>query len=203
MAEGAQDQGGKHQEVKATIKDFFPLKGRFVLEAFKNLNPPNNSSDDVKKAVDEEIGILGRTNIYASISFGNLLEYHPDKTVAAQLRRGNAICHQALRLGANGELPKFTEEFVQVYDDEQDRKVKEELNEKQLKPSEGVLPRRLKNVARFREFEPEISKIVEKKLRAGSRRWRPEQDYIYAGFIDLYFLFREGCSNPKNFWQGS
>lgn len=201
MAEDAKDQGGKHQERKPIISDAFSLQKEFVLAAFQNLNPRNNSAS-VKAAVDEEIRILGRTNIYASISFGNLLEYYTDEDIVAQKRKGNAICHQALRLGANGELPKFTEEFVQNYDEEQDRKVEQEL--KRENPQSRALAELLikqKNLAKFREFEPEISKIVERKLRAGSRGWQPEQDQVYSGIIDLYFLFREGCSDPKNFQQ--
>ena len=198
MSEGAKDQGGQNQEVKTIILDVFPLKKQSVLTAFNNLGYQKNSND-VKKAVDEEIGILGKTNIYASISFGNLLEHYTED-VAADTRRGNAICHQALRLGLKGELPKFTEQFVQAYDDERDRKVEEELNRE--KPQSRALAELLvkqKNIAGFREFEPAISKIVERKLRAGSRHWQPEQDHIYSGFMDLYFLFREGCSDSKNF----
>lgn len=197
MDEGGRDQGRKHQEVKTTIEDFFPLKKRFVLEAFENLDPRNNS-DDVKKAEAQETLLLGKTNPYALISFGNLLESYTE-TVAAQVRRGNIICHQALRLGVNGKLPKFREEFVQEYDEDQDKRVEEELNRQQLQPHQGALPKRQENVARFREFEPAISKIVERKLRTGSKHWLPEQDNIYSGFMDLYFLFREGCSDPKNF----
>lgn len=199
MAEGAKDQGGRHQEIKTTVEGLLSLKKLFVLEAFKNLDPHNNS-DDVKAAVDEEIRILGRTNIYASISLGNLLEYYTDEDVVAQKRRGNAICHQALRLGTNGELPKLTGQFVQAYDEEQDIKVEEELGREN--PQSRALAELLikqKNLAKFREFEPVISKIVERKLGSRSRHWQPEQDQVYSGFIDLYFLFREGCSDPKNF----
>ena len=201
MDEGGKDQGGKHQEVKARTEDFFPLKKRFVLEAFKNLDSSDNS-DDVKKAVDEEIGILGRTNVYASISFGDLLEPNRE-TVITQMRRGIAICHQALRLGANRKLPKFTEEFVQKYDEEQNEKVGEYLNREQLDhyQHQAELAIKQRNVKNFREFEPEISKIVENKLRARSKSWQPEQDRIYAGFMDTYFLFREGCGDSKNFQQ--
>ena len=199
MSEGAKDQGGRSQEAEVAILDVFPLKRQSVLTAFRNLYSPKDSSD-VKRAVDEEIGILGR-NVHALISFGNLSEPYSEP-VATQKRRGNAICHQALRLGAKGELPKFTEQFVQAYDDEQDERVGEELNRE--KPQSRALAELLikqNNLAKFREFEPEISKIVEGKLRAGSKHWQPEQDYIYSGFMDLYFLFRDGCSNPKNFQQ--
>ena len=201
MAEGAKDQE-RNPETKAAILDLFPLKRQSVLIAFTNLDPRNNSFH-VTKAVEKEIGILGRTNIYASSSFGNLIGSYTEDA-AAQLRRGYAICHQALRLGAKGELPKFTEQFVQGYDDEQDRKVKEVLNrEKPQSVPLAELAIKQKNLAMFREFEPVISKIVESKLRAGSRQWKPEEDDIYRGFMDLYFLFREGCSDPKNFAEKS
>ena len=198
MDETGKDQGGRHQEVKTTIiQDFFPLKKESVLDAFKNLDPRNDSSD-VKTKEAQEIRILQKTNPYALISFGNFLEYYTEND-AAQLRRGNVICHQALWLGANGELPRFTEEFVKDYDDEQDAIARREFNDKHLQPYPRELLKRQSNIARFREFEPEISKIVERKLRAGSKSWQPEQDRTYAGFMDTYFLFREGCSDPKNF----
>ena len=198
MGEGDKDQGGRSREAEVAILDAFPLKRQSVLTAFKNLGHQKDFND-VKKAVDEEIGILGRTNIYASISFGNLLEYYT-ADVTTQVRRGNAICHQALRLGSKGELPKFTEEFVQAYDDEEEKKLGEErFDGKQMSLQQAGVAKRQAKVDRFREFEPAISKIVERKLRAGSRQWKPEEDGIYKGFIDLYSLFREGCSDPKNF----
>lgn len=197
MGETGKDQEGRHREVKTTIQDFFPLKKESILDAFKNLDPRNDSSD-VKTAEAQEILRLQKTNPYALISFGNLLESYTEAE-AAQLRRGNVICHQALWLGANGELPRFTEEFVQAYDDEQDAIARREFNDKYLHPYPRELLKRQSNIARFREFEPEISKIVERKLRARSKSWRPEQDRTYAGFMDLYFLFREGYSDPKNF----
>jgi len=196
MSEGTKDQGGKHQERKPVLLSIFPLNKESVLTAFKNLDPRKDSSD-VEKAVDKEIGILGRTNIYAAMSFGNLLDYYT-KDVAVDRRRGNALCHQALRLGARGELPKFTETFVQAYDDEQEEMAEKELDDTHLQPSQVALAKRQENVARFREFEPKMSKVVERKLRIGLG-WLPEEDQIYKGFMDLYFLFKEGCSDPKNF----
>ena len=53
------------------------------------------------------------------------------------------------------------------------------------------------NLVMFRNLEPEFSKIAEEKF--GEPGWIPEDDFRYAGIINLHLLFREGCGDPKNF----
>lgn len=193
------------QEEQTIGPNLFPLEIQPVLTAFENLNPREDSFS-VKSAEDEESRILRETNPHALTSFEELLDSYTEDH-AAQFRRGNLICHQALRLEAisrGGVLPTFTEQFVQDYDMDQERRAEEEVVDKQLqrRPYQVSLQKRRANVTIFRNLEPEFSKIVEKELGV-ELGWLPEKDYTYSGIIYLYSLFRKGCSNPKNFRQGS
>ena len=59
---------------------------------------------------------------------------------------------------------------------------------------------RRQRIVMFRNCEPEFSQIVEERLSSGSD-WKPEEDLVYIGILDAYFLFREGFGNPENFQE--
>lgn len=194
------------------VYNLFPVGKQSVLTAFKDLIPPKNPSVDqlasAEAAADKEKRKLSETNPHVFNSFEELVGGYTQKK-AKQMFLGALICHRALREEAKsrgGALPTFTEQFVQDYDIEQDRKAQEEINDKQqlidikvIGIKEITRQVRRNNIFNFRNLEPEFSEIVEKKKLGVQSGWLPEEDYRYTGIIYLHSLFKAGFSNPKNF----
>lgn len=190
------------QEKQPIVRDLFPVEKEYVLTAFKSLDPQDESSS-VRAEVEDEGLILKTTNPHAFASFENLVvDYYPE-IHEVKMRWGILICYRALRLKAVSKkvtLPELTQKFVQDYDEEQDKMAEKKADEKisyQSKTQTGLEIKR-EHISEFRNLEPEFSQIAEGKLRVGSD-WLPEEDRIYLGIIDAYFLFRKGFSYPKNF----
>ena len=205
MAEGAKDQ-----EKQTIIPNLFPVGEQFILRAFRDLIPPKNPSADqiasAEAAADKERRILGETNPHVLTSFEIFLEFYSEEN-AKEIFRGALIFHRALREEAESKgvtLPTFTEQFVQDYDEQTqnsaDESAEEALRHKKLNHEEAAREFRRRNIVIFRNLEPAFSKIVEKGL-GDKLNWLPEEDSRYKGIIYQYLLFREGCSDPKNFQQ--
>lgn len=201
------DEGRAERERQPVISNLFPVSEQSVLSAFRDLIPPENPSADqvafAAASVDEERRILLETNPHVLNSLEELIEpYTEDK--ARQMRLGNLICYRALReeaISRRGLLPILTEDFVKQYGIEQDEKLERELEDKSsLEPHQIGIQIRKANIAKFRNQEPEFSKIIEREFGIQSG-WFPEDDLRYSGIIDLYLLFRKGCRGPKNFQQ--
>lgn len=199
MAEGAKDQ-----ETKPIIFNLFPLQRRSVLVAFSNLSPKENLSA-VGEAVSEEKQIFDRTNPHVSSYVSDFVNDMtargvPSETID-QIAWGVLICYRVLREEAEsqgGVLPTFTDEFIEEYHQDQVDNIGRITTEDQLTLKQTGVQLSNKQLLIFEESEPVFSKIVREKLGLTSDELA-KQDWKYRGIVELYSLFRKGCSDPKNF----
>lgn len=196
------DEGRAEQERQPIISNLFPISEQSVLTAFKKLSPRENPSG-AQEEETKELGLMRKTNPHVLASFDDLLESQAPKK-ADQMRLGSLICNRALREEANargGILPALKRDFVEHYVARLERKLEDELKDKgSLMPDEIGPQIRRANINKFRNHEPEFSKIVEEKF-VNQPNWLPEDDFRYIGLTYQYLLFREGYKNPKNFQQ--
>lgn len=197
MAEGTRDR-----ERQAVISNLFPLQEQSVLDAFNKLSFKTNP-DGAQTEIEQEMNIFSETNPYAVTYFVQMLKEFPSKEKADQIFWGILVCHQALREQAKltgGILPTFTKEFVQDYATKREEKFKSIGIDKNITIEEAIIQSSRQDLVKFENMEPGFSNIVgrEKGKKAG---WGPEQDLRYSGIINLYWLFKQGCSDPKNFQQ--
>lgn len=193
-------EGRAEQERQPIISNLFPVSEKSVLSAFRNLISKKNPSS-VQEAVEKELKIMRKTNPYVLASIDDLLEYQTKKE-EPRMRLGSLICNRALREEANargGVLPTLAKDFVEQYDEELERKLGEEVEDKWLAERSQVGPQmRRAYIAKFRNYEPDFSKIVEEEF-GNQPDWVPENDFRYTGLAYQYLLFRQGFSDPKNF----
>lgn len=185
-------EGEKGKERQTIVSDLFPLRGQSVEAAFEPFNP------------NEEKRMLSETNPHVLNYFEALTghyakmgQYAKDETEQALL--GILICHRALREEARfrgGVLPTLTERFVDNYNENLERNVHDELGDKKLDFDETRKQIHRANLVIFRNFEPAFSWLVEEKFRDQTH---PEDSFRNLGIINMYLLFREGCSHSENF----
>lgn len=197
MAEGEQDRETK------TIAALFPLGKEPVLAAFRALSPLENSS--AQEAVNEETEIFRETNPHAFNQFVGFAQEMKNKKVAEeainQMFWGAMVCHRVLREQAKlkgGVLPKLTTEFIEEYNEEGSEKTRAMSVDKGITVQQVASQLSNMDLVAFENWEPEFSQIVTAKLGLQSDL-RRAKDLKYTGIVDLYCLFREGCSDPKNF----
>jgi len=183
------DEGTKDRERQTIVADLFPIREQSIIAALGTLD------------LEEEKRILSNDNGHILDSFEELGEsYSEDKAGGWIL--GTLICYRALREEGRfrgGYLPRLTKQFVESYDKEEEEDVEKEIIDKPLlRISEVGGEIRRAKVVKFRNFEPEFSKAIEKEF-GGQQDWSAENDYRYLGIINLYLMFRRGCSDPKNF----
>lgn len=168
------------------------------------------SKDDISTVfkelnLQEEKDSLRGSNPYVLADLEHLTEHHVEEK-AKQVFWGAMLFDRVLREKAELKgviLPKLTEQFVEDYAEQKDNAAEENRIEavhyRNLSDEEEIEREfRRSNIAKFRNFEPEFSGIVEGEFGA-QPNWAPEEDNRYIGFIYEYLLFRAGLSDPKNF----
>lgn len=197
-------EGAKDQERKPIISELFPLRKQSVLAAFRALSPAENPSA-CQEAVKEETDIFRETNPHTLTHFANFAQEMRNREVAEeaidQMFWGVVVSHRALREQAKskgGVLPTFTDEFIEDYHGKSVERIRAMSVDKEIAVQQGAIQLSNMDLVKFENWEPEFSKIVKEKLGFQSDSHRAK-DVKYAGIVDLYMLFRAGCSDPKNF----
>ncbi len=200
-------ESGQDQEKQTIVPNLFPLRKESVLAAFRDLSPAENPSV-AQEAVNEEMRIFRETNPYVFNYFADFAQDMRNRKVAEELidqvSWGVMVGHRALREEAKfkgGVLPTFTSEFIEDYHRKDVERISAMSYEK-ITVQQAAIQLGNLELVKFERWEPESRKIVREKLGLQSD-WRPEQDGRYLGIIDLYLLFKEGCSDPKNFQNKS
>lgn len=194
MAENARDR-----ETQAIIPNLFPLGKEPVLAAFRDLSPIQNSSGFQEEA-DRELDILRQTNLHVLRRIVQSLRTLPSKEYGDQIVGGILVCYRALRKEAEsrgGVLPTLSEEFIERYYVEERNNIGAESTDKNLSIPQVAIQLNKQALVKFENREPQFSEIAREQL--GGSDWHPEEDLGYLGIINLCLLFREGCSDPKNF----
>lgn len=199
------DEGAAKQEKQPMDPKMLSISKDSFSTAFKELNPQESPSLWQKEG-ENEINELRENNPHVLNSIEELTKPYPEEK-AKQMLRGALTFYRALRkdIEAKGKvLPKLTEEFVKEYDYQtliRGAEIGEEaVLDEGLTSSEASDKARRRIVANFRNLEPELSEVVEKEL-GNQPNWRPEENDIYLGIIDMYSLMRVGLSDPKNFQE--
>jgi len=191
-------EGAIEQEKQPIISDLFPVSKQSVLTAFGELSPTENPTG-AEAAAMQEMKILSETNL-------DVLDY--DLRILAQIPReagdqllgGVLVCHRALREEARargGILPTFTDEFIQKFHNKGVKTLQARIVKEQISVHQAASELTRLHLVEFENMEPEFSETVKRKLSV-QPDWDPEKDLGYAGFINTYLLFRQGCSDPKN-----
>ena len=200
------DEGGKDQEVKPIISNLFPLKEQSVLAAFSNLSPKENPHA-VGEAANEEKHVFDTTNphvsAYISDFVNDLTKRGVHSEMIDQVGWGVLMCHRVLREEAasqGGVLPTLTDEFIEEYHQDDLNEIKRVTIEDRLTLKQTAVQVSNRRLLMFEKSEPKFSKIVREKLGLKLDELA-KQDLKYSGIVDLYWLFKKGCSDSKNFQQ--
>ena len=198
------DEGGKDQEVKPIISNLFPLQEESVSNAFRDLDPRENPFS-AQKAVDEETRMFRDANPNVFSYFADFAQEMRDGKVPEdginQMFWGIMLCYRALREEAKskgGVLPQFTDEFIESYDKNDMENIKAECTDKGISRGQAIAQLANMDIVKFENLELEFNMIIREEF-GRQPNWQANQDFKYSGIMDVYFLFREGCSDPKNF----
>jgi len=194
---------GSAAEQERKLINLFPLSKQSVLSAFRELDSQENPSG-AQTGEEENRGLLRESNPSVLADLERLLEPYTEEN-AKQMFWGALVFHRALRKEAKFKgvtLPTLTEQFIEYYEEKKENSAEQSrigaFRDRNLSIDEAGREFRRRNIATFRNLEPEFSKVVESKLGT-LPNWLPEEDFRYTGIIYQYLLFRKGFSDPKNF----
>lgn len=195
------------QERQPVISNLFPVEEQAARTVFRYLSRRGNPSG-YKEEVDKEKNQLNEINphvfLYIKDTLGEISRQLGSKEAEDQIMWGVLISHRALRVKAKsreGVLPTLTDDFVKEFQKQEIENIITLARNENKSTNQAAKRIAKQELARFESYEPEFSQIAREELSGSDPNWDPEQDRRYSGIIDLYLLFREGCSDPKNFAQ--
>lgn len=176
-----------------SVTELFPVHKESVNLAFNALAVRENPQGSTMTLI-QELFEIGTENRHLFGTIARTARSQPEQS-GNDLLWGTVFCYRTLREEAilrEGVLPKLIEEFPNDYFSERGTKV--------VSPNADTIEAQQQqhrlNILRFEHLEPGFSRIVQKRLDIKDSILVRAENYVYAGIIKVYFIFREALFNP-------